>query len=115
MQRRPSDDKLVSRDVMRTRWAMSGAGAALVGAFLTGGGVRAQETSPPDPDDRGTATTDDSTPAVQATVQPSTPAPSSSPPAPPSAPPSPPAQQSSVTGQWVYTSQYGWIWIPYGS
>ncbi len=27
------------------------------------------------------------------------------------APASPPPQQ---TGQWVYTSQYGWVWMPYG-
>jgi len=28
-----------------------------------------------------------------------------------SAPASPPPNQ---TGQWVYTSQYGWVWMPYG-
>jgi len=29
----------------------------------------------------------------------------------PASPPPTPAQ----TGQWVYTSQYGWVWMPYGS
>jgi hypothetical protein len=31
--------------------------------------------------------------------------------------PAPQAQpaQPSATGQWVYTQQYGWIWMPYGN
>jgi len=53
---------------------------------------------------------------------PSTQAPSEQPPAPPSQMPAPPAQQPqpqaqaqvpSTAGQWVYTQQYGWIWMPY--
>jgi hypothetical protein len=49
---------------------------------------------------------------------PSTLAPSELPPAPPSeSPPAPIAQpqaQSALPpGQWVYTQQYGWIWMPY--
>lgn len=32
-------------------------------------------------------------------------------PAPAPAPSAPPAQ----AGQWVYTGQYGWVWMPYGS
>jgi len=37
------------------------------------------------------------------------------PPGAPPAEPSPPAAvQESPTGQWVYTSQYGWVWMPYG-
>lgn len=50
-------------------------------------------------------------------VQPSTPAPNQPPPpprqiqAPPAHPDPAPAP---VPGQWVYTDQYGWIWMPYG-
>ncbi len=55
------------------------------------------------------------------TVPPSAPAPSEVPPAPPSeSPPAPPAQgyqgyaaSAAPAGQWVYTQQYGWIWMPY--
>jgi len=51
-------------------------------------------------------------------VQPSTPAPSQPPP-PPRQIQAPPAGRADpapapVTGQWVYTDQYGWIWMPYG-
>jgi hypothetical protein len=28
--------------------------------------------------------------------------------------PAPQAQASSAAGQWVYTNQYGWVWMPYG-
>ncbi|HEX9401946.1 MAG TPA: hypothetical protein VF912_17685 [Anaeromyxobacter sp.] len=49
------------------------------------------------------------------------PAPQQAPPAPPSAiPPAPPRAQAPAPqqapvppGQWVYTAQYGWIWMPY--
>jgi hypothetical protein len=27
----------------------------------------------------------------------------------------PPVQGPASTGQWVYTSEYGWVWMPYGS
>jgi hypothetical protein len=53
-------------------------------------------------------------------VAPSEPVPQRPPPAPPAQPPAPPVQQqyaaaqSASDGQWVYTQQYGWIWIPYG-
>jgi hypothetical protein len=53
--------------------------------------------------------------------------PATEPPPPPAQPPQPPkadagsspqapsdAQPATSTGQWVYTNQYGWIWIPYG-
>ena len=46
-------------------------------------------------------------------------APEKAPPPPPSTTPAPPVQQRapvtgpSVPGQWVYTQQYGWIWMPY--
>jgi len=57
----------------------------------------------------------------------------SKPPAPPQQPPAPPVQtqtqaqpqpqmqqpegavQPGAGGQWVYTEQYGWIWMPYGN
>src|SRR5512138_2435200 len=46
-------------------------------------------------------------------------APAQPPPAPPAEtpPPQQPAPQVSSSippGQWVYTQQYGWIWMPYG-
>jgi len=59
-------------------------------------------------------------------VQPTTAAPSQAPPVPPQQPPPPPGQnqqqiaqtaspaQATGAGQWVYTSEYGWIWMPYG-
>lgn len=44
-------------------------------------------------------------------------APAETPPAPPANPP-PPAQEQPApqtpAGQWVYTQQYGWVWMPYG-
>jgi hypothetical protein len=46
--------------------------------------------------------------------------PAEAPPAPPSrTPPAPPAQAQAQgspapAGQWVYTQQYGWVWMPYG-
>lgn len=45
--------------------------------------------------------------------------PAQPPPAPPSlAPPGAPSQAqpstSALRGQWVYTQQYGWVWMPYG-
>lgn len=35
------------------------------------------------------------------------------PPPPPQVNPPPPPAPSNVKGEWVYTAQYGWIWIPY--
>ena len=70
--------------------------------------------------------------ATGATTWPSPPpAPTETPPAPPTNPLVPPAkpliievppggqvqaaeEQQAPTGQWVYTEQYGWVWIPYG-
>ena len=74
---------------------------------------------------------------AQAETQPAQPpsaAPTEVPPAPPQQLPAPPqaqvpqqqyqqpvqaappaVAQAPATGQWVYTSQYGWVWIPYGS
>jgi hypothetical protein len=58
----------------------------------------------------------DGQPGPQVTAQPVQAAPIAQPPAPPQAPPKPPAasKEPVATGQWVYTSQYGWVWIPYG-
>jgi hypothetical protein len=60
-------------------------------------------------------------------VQPPTPAPTQLPPAPPPQPPAPPQDVASqqaqspgvpvpgqAMGQWVYTGQYGWVFMPYG-
>ena len=54
-------------------------------------------------------------------VQPPSPAPTNLPPAPSAEVPAPPSdepgasdQQVSPMGQWVYTDQYGWVWMPYG-
>lgn len=60
-----------------------------------------------------------------AAVEPPAPPPESAPPpppetpAPPSAGPSVPPQVETTAappsdGQWVYTAQYGWVWMPYG-
>jgi hypothetical protein len=35
-------------------------------------------------------------------------------PNPPSEPPQAPPQEEAPAGQWVYTSQYGWVWMPFG-
>jgi uncharacterized membrane protein YgcG len=55
-------------------------------------------------------------------VEPSSPEPTITPPAPPAELPEPPpaqdmamAQQAAQGGQWVYTAQYGWLWMPYGN
>ena len=56
-----------------------------------------------------------------AAVEPSAPQPGSLPPAPPAVAPAPPApapqaQQLGVPpGEWVFTGQYGWVWMPYGA
>ncbi len=64
-----------------------------------------------------------------AAAQPTTAAPIETPPPPPEEPPAPPEQvqmqapqatvpqsgQQVSTGQWVYTYQYGWLWMPYGT
>ena len=62
-------------------------------------------------------------------VQPATAAPSQAPPMPPNFPPPLPSQargqtlqpiqqavgsQDGASGQWVYTTEYGWLWMPYG-
>ncbi len=53
-------------------------------------------------------------------VQPPSPAPTNLPPPPSAELPAPPSnepeasEQVAPTGQWVYTDQYGWVWMPYG-
>jgi len=72
-------------------------------------------------------------PAEAPTIVPSPPAPPEEPPAvqtdgaaalpqdqvgdvpPPDGAPVPDAQLASDNGQWVYTEQYGWVWMPYGN
>lgn len=55
--------------------------------------------------------------ATVETGSPPTSAPTGVPPAPPAQTPAPPTRASPAvpSGQWVYTSQYGWIWIPYSN
>ncbi len=91
---------------------------ALLAMLLAAGSARAQ--SPGEDEDDS-----DDTQAVQ----PPTAAPDQAPPAPPLQPPARPAAsaeatshqiasappQNQASGQWVYTSQYGWVWMPYGS
>ncbi len=55
-------------------------------------------------------------------VQPPGPAPSDVIPPAPTEHPAPPSdqassvtEQQSASGQWVYTNQYGWVWMPYGN
>ena len=69
------------------------------------------------PPARGQATPDG--PPTEVTPQGAPPA--SQPPPPPATVPAPPlassespAPSASDTGQWVYTSQYGWVWMAYG-
>ncbi len=77
-------------------------------------------------DDAAAATTTYPDPAAQPgetapeAEAPPSPPPAEPPPAPPSrTPPAPPgekqapAARSVPPGQWVYTSQYGWVWMPY--
>lgn len=73
------------------------------------------------PDDPYEGATDESAAVVAAaeTVTPTTPPPAGQPPAPPATQPAPPTAASppataAPSGQWVYTNQYGWVWMPYG-
>ncbi len=52
-----------------------------------------------------------------AQAQPPTPAPKDPPPPPPRERPAPPTTSPEADrdgGQWVYTEQHGWVWMPYG-
>lgn len=64
---------------------------------------------------------DNAEPAVRdPSVEPAQPAdampprPVAQPPAPPRVPPPVPVRPAPPPGQWVYTQQYGWLWMPYG-
>jgi hypothetical protein len=72
-----------------------------------------------DPDRASPRTSPQAPPALD----PDTPAPTNAPPPPPAVLPQPPAnppqeeasrQRPAEGGQWVYTAQYGWVWMPYG-
>src|SRR5512141_2586269 len=94
--------------------------------LLLGPGVaRAQGTSAIDEPAGLTAVPQPRTASQE--VQPTRAAPNQAPPMPPQQPPPPPGQgqggpiqqparagQAAGGGQWVYTSEYGWIWMPYG-
>jgi len=89
---------------------------------------------PYDPDQADDANSDEADEAPPLTpddapVAPATPPPTAQPPAPPAQPAAPPpapaqvappapgspqAAQPSAAGQWVYTQQRGWLWMPYG-
>ena len=81
----------------------------------------ADEASPPSPA-QGAAPQPAQPPDLgpsEPAAQPPGPPPSEIPAAPPDRPPPPPPQAaapaSQPTGQWVYTAQYGWVWMPYGT
>ena len=54
-------------------------------------------------------------------AQPTSPEPGTMPPPPPAAAPAPPSPSSQLSpsdvpsGQWTFTQQYGWVWMPYGA
>src|SRR6185295_4909704 len=113
-----------------TRWNIGKSGksglTALISCLLLGSGVARAQDDPAAADVAaapGTATE---------LAQPPTDAPDQAPPPPPAQPPAPPAQaevqqpaqpqavapsaaQPAAAGQWVYTSEYGWVWMPYGA
>lgn len=67
---------------------------------------------PPPPDEEATP------PGPPPSSQPPPPPPAAPPTAQPIEPPAsvdaaPPPPPSSVAGEWVYTTQYGWVWMPY--
>lgn len=74
----------------------SGAGGDIISTQAPGDG---QAEAVPD------ATPGDDAPAAPSTQPPANPSP------PPQAEPAPPG---TTPGQWAYTSQYGWLWMPYG-
>lgn len=56
-----------------------------------------------------------SEPTVVAPTNQAVPAAPTSMPPPPSAPDAPTTTSVLPGGQWIYTTQYGWIWMPYGT
>src|SRR3954471_13465327 len=115
---------------------MKSLSAALVAVFTLGPGfANAQNVDAPPGGAQPFDQSAQAQPAAQA-AQPSSPAPAETPPAPPAELPAPPQQPVGSTapqanepapemaqpaptaaaqGQWVYTQQYGWVWMPYGS
>jgi hypothetical protein len=98
---------------------------ALAAAWPAKAHAQPAPTAPQDPYDADDDADDDAVQPgdqVQPEVAPNAPAPNLQPPAPPSNPPPPQAQQfqpqpqvqASASGQWVYTQQRGWLWMPYG-
>lgn len=115
---------------------MKSLSAALVATLTLGSGLaHAQYADAQDPSGQATE---------EPAAQPPTAAPAETPPAPPAELPQPPLQQfeqaapaptetapqtyeaapqpmpqaaepAPAQGQWVYTQQYGWVWMPYGS
>ncbi len=94
------------------------AGLVLLGALAVPAAARAAD------EDKGWTWEEEGTPLAaaeeqpQATPQsaaPSTPAPPPPTPAERPAPPQPSDERATggTTGQWVYTQQYGWVWMPY--
>jgi hypothetical protein len=91
--------------------------AALVFDCLVVMGARAQDNAE---DYAGTGEQDN--PRADQVAQPGTEAPSEVPPSPPLFPPSPPvgglarqpADEAVTGGQWVFTAEYGWVYMPYG-
>jgi hypothetical protein len=87
---------------------------AVLAALAANIGTRADEQPAPPPQQPPPPSQWQTTPPPQA--------PDAPPPA-PEATPAPPPQQDqpqaqaapAPSGQWVYTQQYGWIWMPYGA
>jgi hypothetical protein len=70
------------------------------------------QAPPPPPADPGLPPAEG--PAAQSQLAPTPPPPAQAPQAPNVQAPQPPGPQlTAATGQWVYTSQYGWVWMPY--
>jgi hypothetical protein len=94
---------------------------AVLVAVTAANGVRAQPAPQPGPaavTPPGQVAADtssvDGEPGAETNAQPTQSAPTQNPVL-PAKPPAPPQQERrpAVTGQWMYTTQYGWAWIPY--
>lgn len=85
------------------------AGTLALITTLSGLPLTAQEPGKPTPPSEA---------SEQAPAKPAVPEPKTPPPPPPADPPKPPARSDQTAsekgGQWVYTEQYGWVWMPYG-
>ncbi len=83
---------------------------SLVGAAAGLPAVAAAQAGfpPPPPQPQGTQ------PPGEIVPPPAQPPPAAGPPAPPPAAVPGPAPASAANGEWVYTGQYGWVWMTYG-